>query len=41
LRPLNNIPFCPIATEYENDNPQNTLCIPPVIIFIFLALKQN
>ena len=24
MRPLNNVPFCPIATEYENDNPQNS-----------------
>ncbi len=40
-RPLNNILFCPISTEDVNDNPQNTECIPPVIIYIFLALKQN
>ncbi len=38
MKPLNNAPFCPIATEYENDNPQN---IHPVIILIFLAIKQN
>jgi len=40
-RPLNNALFCPIAAEYENDNPRNIQYIPPVIIFIFLALKQN
>ena len=24
MRPLHNTLFCPIATEYENDNPQNS-----------------
>jgi hypothetical protein len=24
MRPLHNTHFCPIATEYENDNPQNS-----------------
>jgi len=38
---LNKAHFCPIATEAGNDNPRNIQYIPPVIISIFFALKQN
>ncbi len=41
LRLCHNVPFSPISASDENFNPQNTLCIPPVEIFIFLDLKQN
>ena len=28
LKPLKNIPFCPIPVSDSNFNPQNTQCIP-------------
>ena len=40
-RPLQNAPFCPISVSDSNFNPQNTQCIPPVIIFVFLEREQN
>jgi hypothetical protein len=40
-RPLQNPPFCPISTLGSNFNPQNTLCIPAVKIFVFLELEQK
>jgi len=40
-RPLQNAPFCPISVSGSNFNPQNTICIPVVKIFAFLALEQN
>jgi hypothetical protein len=41
LRPLKNVPFCPIYVSDSNFNPQNTQCIPPVKNFVFLELEQN
>jgi hypothetical protein len=41
LRPLQNVPFCPIPASGSNFNPQNTKCIPLVKIFAFLGLEQN
>jgi hypothetical protein len=41
LRPLQNVPFCPISASDSNFNPQNTQCIPAVKIFVFLELEQN
>ena len=41
VRPLQDVPFCPISVSGENFNPQNTQCIPAVEIFAFLELEQN
>jgi len=41
MRPLQNVPFCPIPASGSNFNPQNTQCIPVVKIFAFLSLEQN
>jgi len=41
LRPLQNIPFCPITASGSNFNPRNIQYIPPVEIFAFLVLEQN
>jgi hypothetical protein len=41
LRPLQNIPFCPISASGSDFNPQNTQGIPLVKIFAFLDLEQN
>jgi len=38
---LNKAHFCPIAAEAGNNNPRNIQSIPPVIISVFFALKQN
>jgi hypothetical protein len=53
VRPLQNVPFCPIPASCSNFNPQNTKCIRAcpvkceayfsgvVKIFAFLGLEQN
>ncbi len=41
LRPLQNVPFCPISASGSNFNPRNTPGIPVVKIFAFLELKQK
>jgi len=50
LRPLKNIPFCPISASGSHINPQNTQCIHPkgiscgapvVNIFTFLGLEPR
>jgi hypothetical protein len=41
LRPLQNVPFCPISASGSNFNPQNIQDIPVVEIFAFLELEQN
>ena len=41
MRPLQNVPFCPIYASGSDFNPQNTQCIPAVKIFAFLELEQN
>jgi len=41
MKPLQNVPFCPIPASGLNFNPQNTQCIPVVKIFAFLGLEQN
>ena len=30
MRPLKNVPLCPIPASGSNFNPQNTVCIPVV-----------
>jgi len=41
MRPLQNVPFCPISVSGSNFNPRNTECITVVKIFAFLELKQK
>jgi hypothetical protein len=41
MRPLKNIPFCPIPVSDSNFYPQNTQCIPAVKIFAFLGLEPR
>ena len=41
VRPLHNVPFCPISASGSNFNPRNILYIPLVKIFAFLELEQN
>jgi len=41
LRPLHNVPFCPISASGSNFNPRNIQYIPVVKIFAFLELEQN
>jgi hypothetical protein len=41
VRPLQNLPFCPISTSGSNFNPRNTQCIHVVKTFIFLKLEQK
>jgi hypothetical protein len=41
MRPLQDIPFCPISVSGSNFNPQNIQCIPAVKIFAFLELDQK
>jgi len=49
MRPLYNIPFCPISASGSNFNPRNIQYIPVVFgelsrtvkIFAFLELEQN
>jgi hypothetical protein len=41
LRPLKNVPFCPIYVSDSNFNPLNILSIPVAKIFCFLELKQK
>ncbi len=41
MRPLHNVPFCPISVSGSNFNPRNTECITVVKIFAFLELKQK
>ena len=41
LKPLQNLPFCPISASGSNFNPRNTPCIPVVKIFAFLELEPR
>jgi len=41
MRPLQNVPFCPISVSGSNFNPRNTECITVVKIFAFLEFKQK
>jgi len=41
LRPLQNVPFCPISVSGSDINPRNTQCIPAIKIFAFLDLEQK
>jgi hypothetical protein len=41
MRPLQNIPFCPIIASGSNFNPRNIQYIPPVEIFAFLVVLIN
>jgi hypothetical protein len=41
MRPLQNVPFCPISVSGSNFNPRNIPYIPAVEIFAFLDLGQN
>jgi hypothetical protein len=41
MRPLKNVPFCPIPASGSNFNPQNTPRIPVVKIFAFLGLEPR
>jgi hypothetical protein len=41
VRPLKNIPFCPIFASDANFNPRNTHCISVVKIFVFLNLESR
>jgi hypothetical protein len=41
MRPLQNVPFCPISVSGSNFNPRNTECFTVVKIFAFLELKEK
>jgi len=41
LRPLKNVPFCPISAPDSKFNPRNIPYIPPVKFFVFLELEQK
>jgi hypothetical protein len=41
LRPLKNVPFCPIPASGSNFNPRNTQGITVVKIFAFFGFEQN
>jgi len=41
VRPLHNVPFCPISASDSNFNPRNIQYISVFKIFTFLELEQN
>jgi hypothetical protein len=41
MRPLQNVPFCPISASDSNFIPQNTQCIPVVKMFVFPRSKSG